>query len=236
MPFFITRKQENQNEDLKMFGFLTDKKDKPISKFYILTFFKNMMLVIPFALIFERNDVQGRFTNPYLLILQLLRLISVGYLFWIFELRFFRKRPGLANIFSAIYCFIILNHFFGCIMMIIGNTADSYIDSWKVKLPAPRLDWPNIDESLRVTDDKTIYISAIYYSYLVTSHIGGGDVGPVSIPEKIYCNVMMYISTFVFAFIFGNLVSLVDDIIPKYQKNFDKNYKRVLEFVKRNNF
>ena len=40
------------------------------------------------------------------------------------------------------------------------------------------------------------------------------------------------ISTFVYAFLFGNLASLVDDLTPKFQKEFETNYRNVLEYIK----
>lgn len=40
------------------------------------------------------------------------------------------------------------------------------------------------------------------------------------------------ISSFIYAFLFGNLASLVDDLTPKFQKEFEINYRSVLEYAK----
>ena len=37
---------------------------------------------------------------------------------------------------------------------------------------------------------------------------------------------------FVYAYIFGNLASLVDDLTPKFQQEFEANYKKALAYVK----
>jgi len=61
---------------------------------------------------------------------------------------------------------------------------------------------------------------------------GVGDVTAVNSDEKIYSSIVIMISTFVYAFLFGNLASLVDDLTPKFQKEFENNYRNVLEYIK----
>jgi hypothetical protein len=45
----------------------------------------------------------------------------------------------------------------------------------------------------------------------------------------------MMSSTFFYAFLFGNLASMVDDLTPKFQKEFEKRYRNVLEYAKNTN-
>ena len=59
-----------------------------------------------------------------------------------------------------------------------------------------------------------------------------GDVTAVNKPEKIYVTIVMLFSTFLHAFLFGNLASLVDDLTPKFQKEFETRYRTVLEYAK----
>jgi len=168
-----------------------------------------------------------------LIILQLLRLFSAKFLFWIFGSRYFKKRPGLANVLTAIYGFALFNHIGGCILMIIGNTVDNFNYTWLSRVPAPQFTFPDNNRDVPPSSIRTKYVSAIYWSHMTTSHIGVGDITAISPQEKFFCTIMLYMSTFVYAFLFGNLVSLVDDLIQKYQKDFEDNYRSVLEFQKR---
>lgn len=42
----------------------------------------------------------------------------------------------------------------------------------------------------------------------------------------------MIISTFLYALFFGNLASMVEDLTPKFHKEFEANYHKVREYTK----
>ena len=50
--------------------------------------------------------------------------------------------------------------------------------------------------------------------------------------EKGYSTIIILLSTFMYAFVFGNLASLVDDMKPRFQKQFEENYRKALEYAK----
>lgn len=53
--------------------------------------------------------------------------------------------------------------------------------------------------------------------------------------EKIYSSIVIMSSTFFYAVLFGNLASMVDDLTPKFQKEFENKYRNVLEYAKNTN-
>jgi len=59
-----------------------------------------------------------------------------------------------------------------------------------------------------------------------------GDVTGINTLEKGYSTIIILISTFLYAFLFGNLASLVDDLKPRFQKQFEDNYRKALEYAK----
>ena len=66
--------------------------------------------------------------------------------------------------------------------------------------------------------DPIIYLHSLYWSYVTTSHVGVGDVVAVNSKEKAFAAAIIFLSTFLYAFLFGNLASIVDDLTPKFQK------------------
>ena len=50
--------------------------------------------------------------------------------------------------------------------------------------------------------------------------------------EKIYATIIIIATTFLYTFLFGNLASMVDDLTPKFQREFESHYWKVLEYAK----
>lgn len=66
----------------------------------------------------------------------------------------------------------------------------------------------------------------------MTFSLGVGDVTAVNSNEKIYATIIIMTTTFLYAFLFGNLASMVDDLTPKFQREFESHYWKVLEYAK----
>ena len=200
----------------------------------LFVLFLDVIFMIPFTVLFHSFHVHGASENAWLIGLQLLKIFAVEHLTWIFQREFFKKRYALNNILVILYAFLILNHIVACVFVIMANAKHDFNETWYAKVPAPQFDYPynhRTEEEFHV-DHFTIYIHATYWAYMTTSHVGMGDVTAVNTDEKIYSAIVIMLSTFVYAFLFGNLASLVDDLTPKFQKEYESNYRRVLEYVK----
>lgn len=181
----------------------------------LLNFCLDFILVIPFPMIFEIYDIPDRYTSIPLLIIQCFRLFCYKSLLWIFHSNFFKQRISLANVLTSIYLFILYNHILACIFMVIGYAQEDFRETWLSRLPAPLDGWPEIvPETL--SSNSVIYLSASYWAYITTSHFGGGDITVVSFPEKIYGNIVISITVLIYAFLFGSIVSIIDDAVPRF--------------------
>lgn len=54
----------------------------------------------------------------------------------------------------------------------------------------------------------------------------------INVGEKFYSSFVIMASTFLYAFLFGNLALMVDSMTPKFRKIFSNNYRNVIEYVK----
>jgi len=194
--------------------------------------FLNFLYILPFQMIFKRAHVQNRGTNFFLIVLQLIRLTSVNTLYLPFKLPFFKRKYALANIVMMLYIYVLANHLFACFFILIGKSKPNFNDTWFAKIPAPQFTYPNNIRTIFDIDNFTIYTSALYWSYVTTSHVGVGDVTGINTLERAYSSIVIMLSTFLYAFLFGNLATLVDDLKPRFQKEFEDNYRKVLEYAK----
>jgi hypothetical protein len=76
-----------------------------------------------------------------------------------------------------------------------------------------------------------MYMHALYFAYVTTSHIGVGDVTAVTILERIYATIIMLISVFTTIYFFGNLASMVNELAPLLKIKMQANYRYVIDAI-----
>ncbi|KRX04882.1 Cyclic nucleotide-binding protein [Pseudocohnilembus persalinus] len=110
----------------------------------------------------------------------------------------------------------------------IRNFEEDWKKTWVAKLPSPSVYFPDNSERTEFPLNKlSVYVHALYWAYVTTSHQGVGDVTAVNILEKRYAIFVMLISTFTNAFFFGNLASMVQQSKPIIKRNFEEIYGKV---------
>ena len=222
------------------------KMERKYNNVTLSTIILDFLYIIPFSLIFHAAGLAERKTNFFLILLQLIRLLCVNRLLWIFNLNVFKKRFALGTIVTILCVYLIMNHIFACLFMVMANLNSNFNDTWLAKIPAPQFDYPNNVREVLDADEWTIYLHASYWSYVTTSHIGKhikdiskfnmkigvGDVVGITSGERFYSSFVIFVSTILYAFLFGSLASIVEDLRPAFQKFFEKNYRYVLEYAK----
>ena len=208
---------------------MKEQKYNTITKTSLLVDF---LSIIPFGLILELSGVEARKTNFFLIVLQFIRILSLPRISWVFHLDFFKRWYAFGNISVILFTYMIMNHIFACLFIVMANTKTDFNDTWLAKIPAPQFDYPNNVREVLDADQGTIYLHALYWSYVTSSHIGVGDVVGINSGEKYYSSFVIYVSVIMYAFLFGSLASIVEDFIPEFQRVFQKNYRYVLEYAK----
>ena len=82
--------------------------------------------------------------------------------------------------------------------------------------------------------DLDIYNHALYWGVNTVSHVAIGDVTAVSVKERIFVGFAIFAGTFIYAFIFGNVVSLVSDLAEGLFHNFHVKNKSIMEKMDNN--
>lgn len=114
-----------------------------------------------------------------------------------------------------------------------GTRFDSTNDSWFRRLPSPQ------DSGKREHDDYTglsklsIYIHALNFTVNTVSHVAIGDMTSINTEERFFNAFIIWAGTFIYAFLFGNVASIMSDFAPQLFFNFHKRYHQVMTSVKR---
>ncbi|KAL4477964.1 hypothetical protein ABPG72_013372 [Tetrahymena utriculariae] len=186
---------------------------------------------IPFSLIFDLCQLKERRTDYFLIIIQMLRCISFTRMFNILSpIR--KKNIYLTKVIEIILTYIFMNHVFCCILIFLGNMESNFNNSWRVKIPAPQPDYPNNYRETLDISNVSIYIHATYWSYVTCSHVGVGDVTGVNVRERAYSIIIMFFTTFLHLYVFGNIATIAKDATFILKKNLDEKYQQVMFTVK----
>ncbi|KAL4436168.1 hypothetical protein ABPG74_018152 [Tetrahymena malaccensis] len=203
--------------------------DRAIYRKFLIGY--QIVQAIPFSLLFDLCQLQDRRTDYFLIIIQMLRCISFTRMFNILSpIR--KKNIYLTKVIEIILTYIFMNHVFCCILIVLGNMEPNFNNSWLVKLPAPQPDYPNNYRATLDISNASIYIHATYWSYVTCSHVGVGDVTGVNVRERAYSIIIMFFTTFLHLYVFGNIATIAKDATFILKKNLDEKYQQVMFTVK----
>lgn len=60
----------------------------------------------------------------------------------------------------------------------------------------------------------SLYIHSLYFNVNTISHVAIGDITAVNLGERVYVAILILFGTFIYCFLFGNIVSIVSDFAP----------------------
>ena len=203
-------------------------KTRNIAFIFIRALVTEVFTIIPFPLLFDMFEVRNRRSSLMLIALQCIRICRIRRLFMIFEN--FKNYNAMIRILRILYSYMLLSHVQACLWIVMGNSVENKAETWLAKLVAPQLNWPHSDPE--PASDGTIYISALYFSYVTTSHVGVGDVNAASNAEKTVCIIYIIIGIYAYFFLFGNIATLVGKLRSRFKAELQTKYKLVMDHIK----
>lgn len=157
-----------------------------------------MVLAVPFALSLQASS------GLLQICLSLLRITNYYSLVDFFK--YMKQKMTLFNltrIIEVMSIYFAISHLNACLFIRVGLQG-SLEESWLSRVPSPQ-------EGARTEPLGTemVYIHGLYWSIITVSHIGTGDITPVSLEERVFVCVSFLLNCFVYAILFGNITSLV---------------------------
>ncbi|KAL4436164.1 hypothetical protein ABPG74_018148 [Tetrahymena malaccensis] len=193
--------------------------------------FTQILLLIPFSMIFDLMELEHRRDKYILIYLQLIRILPFQRLFNILS-KLRKRNIYLCKVIETMIMYLLMCHVIGCILIVLGNIEPDFNGSWKIKVPAPQNNFPNNYRDKLEISNQSLYLQAVYWAYVTTSHVGVGDVTGVNLREKLYSILIMYLSTFTHIIFFGNFASMAKDAGFILKIKLDQRYEKVIKAVR----
>ena len=153
-------------------------------------------------------------------LLKLMRLLKLGKMMQMLE-ELSEEMKVIIRVLKVVLATISISHVFACILHMIGTSggANNWIDAYHGGIESWR------DETMQAN-----YLTALYYAFVTVTTVGYGDILPVNDTERGFSIVMMFFGTAVFAFILGEMQSLVNKR-RSTEVEFSHKMESVAEFM-----
>jgi hypothetical protein len=180
------------------------------------------LAALPFSFLFQAFSIH----RPLLLCnpLSLLRLVKVLPLIKLFDyLRSEHQQKW--RILEVMITYYIINHILTCNWLSMGLHVEDVRDTWVRRITVPQ---PLGIRTSKTADDLTpwtLYIHSLYFNVNTVSHVAVGDITAVTLHERLYVAILILFGTFIYCFLFGNIVSIVSDFAPNQQHTYFEKYQ-----------
>lgn len=131
-----------------------------------------------------------------------------------------------------IYYYFITNYL-SCLIIMLAVWAPDARQTWLRRVPAPQ--WTGWREEPNIwtdTSPQTVYIHALVYIANTVSHVAVGEITAVTVEERFGNCFICIFGTFMYSWLFGNIVALVAGMAPGTHLAFHRRYNSVMQKLK----
>lgn len=188
------------------------------------------VVAFPFAFIFSFGSTSA--PGGVIKVLSYLRLLNLR-IFFVYSSRYKKRRITwlhVIRLFEALIAYMIMSHIVACLFIAMSTIESDQDRSWLRRIPAPQPTGVRTADSEPLTES-TIYIHALYWTFVTTSNIGNGDVTAITYHEKLFNCIVVICTTFPYAIIFGNITTLVASFTSKLRRKMNQSYSYVINFM-----
>ncbi|EAR89827.2 cation channel family protein (macronuclear) [Tetrahymena thermophila SB210] len=201
-----------------------------MKKVYQHKFLINLIIAIPFCLIFDLAQIDQHRNDIFLIILSLNRVVCIYNIYY--SIRYYDQNQQIyIEIINKFMIIAFLNHLNACIWVVIGKQESDWNQCWFKRISTTQInqkELPNITIS-----DFSLYLNALSWAFQIMTHTTTGDSSAVNTREEIY-SCIVFLCTILFSIsFFANISSLIKIISSSLRRDFLMRYKLVVAFIKK---
>jgi len=181
---------------------------------------------IPFGFFFQIFEYhEPQMLTITLCVLRLVKILPFLKMFDSLKTRNMKKY----RVIEVIVLYYIICHTITCIWISIANFEPDARETWIRRIPVPQ------EKGMRETADKSdistlsLYIHSLYFVVNTVSHVAIGDITAVNNIERVFVAILILFGTFIYSFLYGNIVSIVSEFAPNQEITYIEKYKYVMQ-------
>ncbi|KAL4495171.1 hypothetical protein ABPG72_007278 [Tetrahymena utriculariae] len=201
-----------------------------MKKIYQNKFIINLVIAIPFCLMFDLAQVDQHRSNIFLIILSLNRVICIYNIYY--SICYYDQNQQIyIEIINKFMIIAFLNHLNACIWIIIGKQESDWNQCWFKRISTTQINQQ--EPSNFQISDFSLYLNALSWAFQIMTHTTTGDSSAVNTREEIYsCIIFLCAIVFSISF-FANISSLIKIISSSLRRDFLIKYRLVVAFIKK---
>ncbi len=182
---------------------------------FLLDYFASLPIDILIRLLFGNSPINW---IGFLRFPRLFRGIQVFEIFkrWEHDVNI---NSALIRMIQLIMIILLIDHWVACLWFSIGNVALLSGESWLT------------NASLHLATPRTQYMSSLYWSITTLTTVGYGDITPTTDLEIGFTLVVMFLGISMYAFIIGNVTSLVANLDAN-QSHFREKLTQIQSYMR----
>jgi len=182
--------------------------------------------LVPFAFIFQICNIHE--PQEIIISLSMLRLVKILPLLKMFDTLKVRNMKKY-RVIEVVVLYYLICHSITGIWIAMANSSEDARETWIRRIPVLQ------PKGMRESADKsditpvTLYIHGLYFIVNTVSHVAIGDITAVNSKERVFVAVLILFGTFIYCFLYGNIVSIVSEFAPNQEIAFIEKYKYVMQ-------
>lgn len=128
------------------------------------------------------------------------------------------------RVLEVIITYYQISHVVTCVWIAMGKYLPDVRESWIRRIPVPQDKGMRDIGTLEGVSDWSLYVHALYFVVNTVSHVAIGDITAVNTGERVFVAVLILFGTFIYSFLFGNIVSIVSDFAPSQHISYFEKY------------
>lgn len=153
----------------------------------------------------------------------LLRLCKILPLLKLFD---FLKSKNMQKwrVIEVVVQYYLIGHIVTGIWISMGQFVPDVRETWVRRIPVPQTKGMRESRTLDDVSAGSLYVHALYFVVNTVSHVAIGDITAVNSSERIFVAVLILLGTFLYSFLYGNIVSIVSDFAPNQHITYFEKY------------